>query len=282
MKQNVLLILMAAIALLEGCAKSTYTAASPQKATDELRVVQNGSVSALTKPANTVPTKPPKGYTLDKPEEFTPPLTFVSEYISELAQDDDRRVEALQEIASVHGNAAEIIMSGIHAATRAQLELQEATATLGAMRLEPNSWGEEQLIPQLLQAYALEISLQGQVIADGKTVLSAHNAVDVGKMQADLPQLRARLDGIERLLFKQSGYVFHTLVQPSEETKLHPNRLIITRADRAELVKQITIDFGSRLTRKPLSYRAETAALFKESLLQYKCVDDPLRTASLR
>jgi hypothetical protein len=100
--------------------------------------------------------------------------------------------------------------------------------------------------------------------------------VDYAKLTADLPKIRARLDYIDKALFEASPLVFTTLVSVKPDSKGRTSHLIITKAERADLIEQIDTDFGSKLDAQRPNYVVAAALILRDGLQKdYKSSDDP-------
>jgi hypothetical protein len=60
------------------------------------------------------------------------------------------------------------------------------------------------------------------------------------------------------------------------DSKNHLGHLIITRAERAKLIHDLTMDFGTKLDKKNQNSTVSSASVLRTYLLKnYKCADDP-------
>jgi hypothetical protein len=70
--------------------------------------------------------------------------------------------------------------------------------------------------------------------------------------------------------------VFATFIDEKPDSKNHASHLIITKAERAQLLKDLTTDFGSKLDQKGQNYTVGAASVLKAYLLKdFKASDDP-------
>jgi hypothetical protein len=102
--------------------------------------------------------------------------------------------------------------------------------------------------------------------------------VDYGKIAASLPKINAQAEFIDQGIFKIAPAVFATLI---ETTKTNPHggadHLIITKAERDDLVQQIKLGFGDKLNQHNQNW-IESAVSVLEFYLEkkgYKCSDEP-------
>jgi hypothetical protein len=100
--------------------------------------------------------------------------------------------------------------------------------------------------------------------------------VDYGKLAAEMPQLRAQLDFIDKGLMTVSAGVFATLIDLKEDSKGHASHLIITKEERAELLDHINTDFGPKLDEKEQNWVVSAASVLKGYLLKdFRSSDEP-------
>lgn len=208
-----------------------------------------------------------------KPE--TSHLAFVTEYISELDANEKIRASGEQELKQ--GTEDEAFSSAIHTFTLTQLELRPQIATLKGMYLKAPF---DQLIPLITENYEHKIALLQRLIDIGSAFLAAEVSgpkpgVDYGKLRTEMPKVRAELDYIDKSLFELTPAVFTTLIDLKPDSKNHASHLIITKAERAKLLDDLTADFGTKLDQKDQNSTVSAASVLKAYLLKdYKCSDD--------
>jgi len=100
--------------------------------------------------------------------------------------------------------------------------------------------------------------------------------VDYGKLAAEMPKIRAELEYVDHSLFDATPLIFATLIDQKPDSKNHASHLIITKAERAKLIDDLTGDFGSKLHQKDQNFTVSGASVLKAYFLKdYKCSDDP-------
>jgi hypothetical protein len=210
-----------------------------------------------------------------KPE--TPHLEFVKEFIRELASIEDIRDTFEQDFAEARkrGIATEIFTSAIYGSTRIQLELKAQISVLSRMSLNAPF---DTLIPNISDFYRDKIKLH-QVLIDVSTTMlkSPKPSNDYSDELRAEASARAGLDSDDHALFAASVQVFMTLEDMRPDSKNHVSHLIITRAERDDLVSDITAGFGTKLDQKHPNLAVSTAQLLKSALLSknWKCSDEP-------
>jgi hypothetical protein len=206
----------------------------------------------------------------EQPE--TSHLAFVTEFVRELAAIENIRASAEKEPKQ---DTTDVFLNTVHSGTLFQLELRTQIGVLKSMRLKPPFEG---LIPVLTDFYEHKITLWQKIIDISDAFIGGPKAdVDYGKLLAEAPKIRARLDYIDHTIFAETTpLIFETLIDPNPDSKNHVSHLIITKAERAGLLDDLTTDFGSKLDRKNQNYTVSAAKLLKAYLLKdYKCSDEP-------
>ena len=147
-----------------------------------------------------------------------------------------------------------------------QLELRTQVGILRGMRLAPPF---ETLIPALIKFYEHKIELYQKLIDISSAFLRGPRpGVDYGKLAVEVQQVRAELDYTDNALVEAVPLIFQTLVDSRVDSQNHASHLLITGAERAQLIKAIDSDFGSKLDGKDRSYQVGAAAVLKAGLLK--------------
>lgn len=212
----------------------------------------------------------PSTFGVEKPE--TSPLVFVTEYISELAAIENIRESGERELKE--DTKANVSSEAIHSSALFQLELRSQIKMLQGMRLKPPF---DQLIPEITAFYQQKVLIWQRIISVSSAFLDGPKpGVDYGKLGAEMPQLRARLEFIDKALFEASPSIFATLIDMKPDSKNHVSHLIITKEERAKLLDDINTDFGSKLDEKEQNWIVSAASVLKGYLLKdFKSSDEP-------
>lgn len=205
--------------------------------------------------------------------EETSHLAFVTEYIRELAANEDTRANAEREINASNSSNGKL-SSSIHASTLIQLELQSQISMLKSMHLDPPS---NDLIPTIITLYERKIDLLHKIIDINSALLGGPRLdIDYGKLAAEMPKIRALIDDTEHTLFIATPLIFATLIDQKPDSKNHLSHLIITKKERKKLLHDLTTAFGNKLEQKNQKYAVSSASLLKSYLSKdYKCSDEP-------
>lgn len=202
----------------------------------------------------------------------TPHLEFVTEYIRQLAAIEQMRSASDQEMNKAVDDRERITIS-IHWNTLSQLELQTQISVLETMNLKEPF---ERLIPNIIDFYRQKIALHQRMSTISSTVLAGPEpGVNYGELASELPKIRANLDFIDRALFRATPLVFAALIDQKPDSQDHLSHLNINKQERRELIGTINNEFGAALDQKDQNYTVSTASILKDSLLKYKCSDEP-------
>ena len=68
-----------------------------------------------------------------------------------------------------------------------------------------------------------------------------------GALTAEAPKITAGLEYIDRSLFQATPLIFATLIDMKPDKQGHASRLIVTRAEREQLVRSLQTSFGKKL-----------------------------------
>jgi hypothetical protein len=213
----------------------------------------------------------PSSFGAEKSE--TPHLAFVTEFVRELAVTENLRASAERELMQAK-ESNERFSAAIHISTLIQLELQSQIEMLKGMKLnEPF----EKLIPTITVFYGEKIALHQKVIEISTALLTGPKpGVDYGKLAVEMPKIRAKLDYIDKALLEASPMVFATLIDPKPDSKNHVSHLIVTKAERATLIEDVTGAFGDKLNQKGQNYTVSAASVLKTYFQKdFKCSDEP-------
>jgi hypothetical protein len=200
-------------------------------------------------------------------------LAFVTEYIRELAAIENIRTAAEQQLKQ--GTKDDVFSNAVYSSTRIQFELRAQISRLKGMRLNPPF---ETIISDLTGFYEHKIELHQSMIdiSSAFIVPDPKPGVDYAALAAEMPKIRAALDYIDESVFQAAPLIFATLIDQKADSKNHASHLIITKAERAKLVADITRNFGSKLDQKDQNFLVSAASVLKAYLLKdFKSSDEP-------
>jgi hypothetical protein len=211
----------------------------------------------------------PATFGVDKPE--TSHLIFVTEYIRELTAIESFRASGEQELKQ---DPDSTFSNMIHSSTLFQLELASQIRMLKGMSLKPP---HDYLIPSITGFYEHKILLWKRMAEIGGDFVGGQKpGVDYSKLAAEMPQIRAQLDYVDKSLFDVSPGIFATLIDLKADSKGHASHLIITKEERAKLIDTLNTDFGPNLDAKGQNYTVSAASVLKGYLLKdFKSSDEP-------
>ena len=207
-----------------------------------------------------------------KPPE-TPHLQFVTEYVRELAEIQEIRDDFDRQMDSTKNPNSLSVSS--YSFTRMILELKSHTRVLGAMHLNKPY---DVLIPSITELCKQKIALFERLLeTDRKMLEGPKSGVDYSELAAEIPELRAKIDDVDHTLFNATPLVFMSLVDPRPDSHDQVSHLVITCAERTQLIDQINVSFGDKLNQKSQPYGVSTATVLRDALLKkgHKCSDEP-------
>lgn len=204
-----------------------------------------------------------------KPE--TSHLVFVTEVVREIAAIEDIRDSATRDLKQ---DPKAPFANMIHSSTMFQLELGSQASQMRSMRLQAPF---DELNTTLAELYERKIPLWQRMSEIGAAFMGGpKSGVDYDALAAEIPKIRAELDFIDQTIFQASPMIFSTLIDMKEDSKGHANHLIITKAERAELLNRINTSFGAKFASKDKNYDVSTMEVFKTGLMKgFKCSDEP-------
>lgn len=206
----------------------------------------------------------------------TPPFELFSEYVRELGELWSVQQKVDQEMAEDKGTNDPVnrqLMTSIRHSTRMSLILQTNISVLGKMRLTRKP--HEKTLGLLIGLYKQKLRLHDDFSKIASSFVGEPKpGVDYGEMAAKLPKLNAMLENVDQTLFQTSALMFMSLIDMKEDSQKRANHLLISRAQRDELVREIDNAFGANLGNDK-RYVASTASLIKEKLLEFQTSDEP-------
>jgi hypothetical protein len=213
-----------------------------------------------------------------KPE--SPRLEFVKEFVRQTSECERLRSEANEEVHQAAGtgqqNSQSILLAEIHGSTAIALELRADLRMIQGKHFNPPF---QDLVPALSELYREKLEYHQRLVEISKAFIAeSDNVSDYNKMTAELPEIRANLENIDNTLATKVSVLVFMLLTDMRKTNTEGkvDRLIITRADRDDLVRNITESFGDNKL-KDMNALAIVAVsgIFRDSLKKKKCSDDP-------
>lgn len=205
-----------------------------------------------------------------KPE--TSHLRFVIEFLRELEQDEDLKKTGQKELAG-DKTPNDQFSSGIYCSKSVQLELQSQIAMLKRMRLNHPF---DKLIPTLIACYQSQIEIHQQMKDIGGKFLVFREGVDYPALAAKFPELRAELDDTQKIVFDSAVPVFMTLIDPRPDSQGHASHLLITKAEKADLMNRLDTMLKDEPETGDHDYYMSAAMILRGGFQKgYKYADDP-------
>lgn len=198
-------------------------------------------------------------------------LAFVSEYVRELGLLENLRAAGELESKEKGSNQ---FSNMIRYSTRLQLELRTNIAMLKGMHFGPQN---DDLIKNIIDLHTFKIELHQAMIDIASEFIGGPKPnVDYGKLAAEMPKITASLEYLDKSFLITSVLVFGTLIDMKPDSKGHASHLIITRAERQQLIRDLKKSFGSKLEAKNQNYIVSAASVLLTYLQKdFKSSDDP-------
>lgn len=196
----------------------------------------------------------------------------ISEYVRELGAVEAVRSQAENEIKG--HSTTQLMADGIRTNTRMVLVLSTSVSMLKGMKLNKPF---EDLLPNISKFYLNEIEIYNGMTKIESTFLAGpQKGVNYGRLAALMPQLNAKLEYINKALFNATPLIFAILIDKRPDKNNHVSHLLITRAQRKQLIETIDHTFGKKLTQKNQNYTVSSASVLKAYLKKdFKSSDDP-------
>lgn len=206
----------------------------------------------------------------------TPPFAVASEYIRELgemwAAQQKVDLEQVEDRASSDpANRGEMTL--IRHAARVNMILRTNISMLKTMRLTRKPF--DTTLGMFIALYGHKAILMEEMSKNVGAFLGGPKVgVDYGKILVRAPQITAEMEDVDKSLFQGTLLMFGALIDMKADSLNRANHLLITKAERDELVKQIAGAFGQNLETDK-RYVVASAWLMKTKLLEFKCSDEP-------
>jgi len=200
----------------------------------------------------------------------TKPLAFVREYVREVSEIERLRRRAENDLKA----GGEQMANCVRNMTSLQIEYRIQAGMMKRMAL-PGQFKE--LPGQIAQVYEMKSGYLGKYIEGCSAMLAGPKpGADYGAFAAEAPKITANLDALDHTQFEMTPLLFAMLIDMKPDSAGHASHLIITNADRADLVREIDARFGDKLnpdeTPPPVSSMVGLRTLL---LNGHKGSDDP-------
>jgi hypothetical protein len=203
----------------------------------------------------------------------TPHLEFVKLYIEQLGAIEDIRDAAAKELNT--DPITQRVADCVHTMTQYQLKLSTQISAMQDVHLNKPLDG---LPSGLADYYKQKLDLYKQYGDACSAMMEGPKpGVDYRKIAASLPKINAVVEFIDEGIFKTAPAVFATLIQMKENSRGGADHLIITKAERDDLVHQIKLAFGDKLNQHDQNYIVSAASVLDVYLEKkgYKSSDEP-------
>lgn len=195
---------------------------------------------------------------------------FANEFIREVSQLVSIRAQALKDFGT---NTHDQMMGCVRTDERLQLELGGFINNLKTFKLT----GENSESPGLLmRLWGQESQVYEELGNLCETMLAGPKpGIDYGALTASAPKLTARIDYLDETLFQSTPLVVATLISNKPDAKGHVSFLILTKAERDDMVRTLNGSFPEINAKEP-KYLTASAQMIREYLTKrgYKMADE--------
>jgi hypothetical protein len=195
---------------------------------------------------------------------------FVAEYIRELGA-----TEHLNDAAKVNPEEKNTaFLKCVRTDPQYGIELLAQIAILKTMKF---SGDQAELLDTIMKANYKKISYYDAIKKACDTFVSGpKREVEYDHLFEQIAQITAKLEYIDKALFEASPLIFATLLDSTTDTKNSIGRLVITNAERQDLISKIDAEFGNKLTQENQNYTVSSASSIKAYLKKdFKSADEP-------
>ena len=210
------------------------------------------------------------GSVMAQEAEATDPYRFVSTFIAALDATEAGRDRAKIELREEKNSMSAVARN----AARTNLMLRTRIGVFENMRLQGNlNW----LVAALVDVYRQQLEVNTALADMARTFLEGPRpGVDYRHLAASLPELTAQVEHLDETLFKATPAVFAVLIDERPDRRNHVSHLVITRAQRKQLVSMIDRSFGQKLSKNGQNWTVSSASVLRQQLLGgHKSSDDP-------
>lgn len=215
----------------------------------------------------------------------TPHLQVVKEYVRSLAAVHNIQETSKKEFEETNQpdenmSVQSRLMNSIKTSTKMKMELKVSIGMLKGMKLYGNF---DSLIPATIDIYERKIALHDELISMGKNMLgmllitspTPKDFSDMKTMSGRMPEIEAQLEYLDESLFKTMVLVFYLLIDETPDNQGHMSHLIISKAEKQELLQDIDLSFGNSLDKKDKNYIVASVAFIKGGLQKdFVCTDE--------
>ncbi len=205
-------------------------------------------------------------------------LPFIHEYIRQLGEQHDLRLNAMSELKADRNNTLSILGTEINYGTHVRMILSADRQVIVGMQLPP---AFEEIRRQLLSVEDMQSKIQGQVIGISTVMTSLlvegpKPGVNYGLAAAKLSQFRALLDESYRYYVDVSALIAFRLVNPKPDATGKFHFLLITKSDCASIRSQLHSEFGGEVRKKSDDPFVNAAGMLTDIILSghFKCSDN--------
>ncbi len=194
----------------------------------------------------------------------TRPIVFIMELVRDLGTVSEIRDRAGDEIEKDQGDPVSMMQDCIRNSSALVLERKFQIQELQQVHLsEPFSF----LAPSIVDLWNESLSLDERMVELCKTVFKGTEAVkEIQSAAGEIPEISAKMDYIDKAFFEAMPAAILTLVSQTPDSKGHMSLLVISNAEKNDLIREIELTFGDKLKVKNPKYLIAAVVLLRHFL----------------
>lgn len=202
----------------------------------------------------------------------TSPFQLVQTFIRHIGAFEEDRTQAMKDMAADKTDFASCVRNN----TTFQMDLRSAISFYRSARLSKNNLVAD-FPPMVADVLEQKIKIIDNLTRACQSFMVPDPKVDYNELARNAPKLTAMSEYTDKTLFPASAGIFASLISQRPDSKNHLSHLVITRAQRDELLSDLTSHFGEKLTMAggQIPYLIAIAQLYRDKLNEYKCADEP-------
>ena len=196
--------------------------------------------------------------------EDTRPIAFIKELVRDLGTISEIRDRAGDEIQKDQGNSNLVAQDCIRNSTSLILERKFQIAHLQQMHLsEPFSF----LVSGIIDLWNESLSLDERMVTLCKAMLKGPEAIEeVQSIAGEMPEISAKMDYFDKAFFEVMPAAILTLVSQTPDSQGHMSLLVISQAEKSDLIRELELTFGDKLKVKNPKYLVASVVLLRHFL----------------
>ena len=195
----------------------------------------------------------------------TRPIVFITELVRDLGAVSEIRDRAGDDIEKDQGDPFSMMQDCIKNSTSLILERRFQIEQLQQLKLsDPFSF----LVPAIVSSWSESLSLDERMVDLCKTIFKGSDAIkDIQFAAGEIPEIAAKMDYLDKAFFDSAmrGAIL-TLVSQTPDSQGHMSLLVISKAEKNDLIREIELTFGNKLKVKNPKYLVASIVMLRHFL----------------